>query len=246
MFKAQYIFLEGQKHESLYGRSFNETSFMNILVVGRSYKMLSDWIIPLNKSTGGVAVFLVSDLYDAEQVIQSGFEVGLVIFVKPDSPDLPESLKKDIEHFRSISRSTNDTKLMVLRNSLDPKYRDLLRRLGVNAAVHPQELLTFINTIREKNAFIKFRIIRNVSWRHEPELIEHKIRNRPCLTPRQREVLSLLNLGKSNKQIARDLDLTEGTVKVHCKAIFRALGVNNRTQAAVLLANSPNHERVLS
>ncbi|MGQ9369869.1 LuxR C-terminal-related transcriptional regulator [Azospirillum sp. ST 5-10] len=53
------------------------------------------------------------------------------------------------------------------------------------------------------------------------------------LTPRQREVLTRLREGKSNKQIAHELGLTEGTVKVHVTAILRLLGVRNRTQAAL-------------
>ncbi len=53
------------------------------------------------------------------------------------------------------------------------------------------------------------------------------------LTPRQREVMALLSQGKSNKEIARVLDLAEGTVKLHITAILRALGVNNRTRAVV-------------
>ena len=53
------------------------------------------------------------------------------------------------------------------------------------------------------------------------------------LTPRQREVLEGLRDGKSNKQIAQELGLTEGTVKVHVTAILRQLGVRNRTQAAI-------------
>jgi DNA-binding NarL/FixJ family response regulator len=52
------------------------------------------------------------------------------------------------------------------------------------------------------------------------------------LTPRQREVLELIVAGKSNKEIARALNLGEGTVKVHLAALFRNLGVNNRAAAA--------------
>jgi DNA-binding NarL/FixJ family response regulator len=55
------------------------------------------------------------------------------------------------------------------------------------------------------------------------------------LTARQRDVLRLLAQGKSNKVIARELGVTEGTVKVHLLAVFRALDVRNRT-AAVLAA----------
>ena len=52
------------------------------------------------------------------------------------------------------------------------------------------------------------------------------------LTQRQTRVLRLLARGLSNKQIARDLDISEITVKAHVSAIFRKLGVANRTQAS--------------
>lgn len=53
------------------------------------------------------------------------------------------------------------------------------------------------------------------------------------LTQRQLEVLALLARGLPNKSIARELGLSEGTVKVHLLAIFRALAVRNRTEAVV-------------
>lgn len=53
------------------------------------------------------------------------------------------------------------------------------------------------------------------------------------LTPRQRDVLELLVKGQSNKEIARTLDLGEGTVKIHLAALFRNLAVRNRATAAV-------------
>jgi len=53
------------------------------------------------------------------------------------------------------------------------------------------------------------------------------------LTQRQVDVLALIAQGKSNKVIARELDLSEKTVKAHVTAVFRALGVINRTQAAL-------------
>ena len=56
----------------------------------------------------------------------------------------------------------------------------------------------------------------------------------PCLTPRQRQVLGLIVDGQSNKLIARSLGLGEGTVKIHVAAVLRALGVPNRSAAAVI------------
>ncbi len=55
------------------------------------------------------------------------------------------------------------------------------------------------------------------------------------LTPRQLEILQLLARGQSNKQIARSCKLSENTIKVHVSAILRALGLNNRTQAGILM-----------
>jgi DNA-binding NarL/FixJ family response regulator len=60
------------------------------------------------------------------------------------------------------------------------------------------------------------------------------------LSPREREVLSHVVKGHSNKAIARQLDMAEATVKVHLKSVLRKINVDNRTQAAIwALANLP-------
>jgi ATP/maltotriose-dependent transcriptional regulator MalT len=53
------------------------------------------------------------------------------------------------------------------------------------------------------------------------------------LTPRQRDVFELIVQGMSNKEIARNLQLAEGTVKIHIKALFTKLGVRRRAAVAV-------------
>jgi len=58
------------------------------------------------------------------------------------------------------------------------------------------------------------------------------------LTRRQAEVLELVARGRSNKQIARDLGITEGTAKLHVFSLMRAYKVSNRTMLAVI-AHSP-------
>jgi two-component system nitrate/nitrite response regulator NarL len=54
------------------------------------------------------------------------------------------------------------------------------------------------------------------------------------LTPREREILCLLAEGQSNKVIARNLGISDGTVKLHVKAILRKLDVHSRVEAAVM------------
>ena len=54
------------------------------------------------------------------------------------------------------------------------------------------------------------------------------------LTPRETEILGLLAEGQSNKTIARNLGISDGTVKLHVKAILRKLDVHSRVEAAVM------------
>lgn len=54
------------------------------------------------------------------------------------------------------------------------------------------------------------------------------------LTPRESEILGLLAEGQSNKVIARNLGISDGTVKLHVKAILRKLSVHSRVEAAVM------------
>lgn len=54
------------------------------------------------------------------------------------------------------------------------------------------------------------------------------------LTPRETEILGLLAEGQSNKAIARNLGISDGTVKLHVKAILRKLNVHSRVEAAVM------------
>jgi DNA-binding NarL/FixJ family response regulator len=68
------------------------------------------------------------------------------------------------------------------------------------------------------------------------------------LSPRQREVFALLAQGLSNKSIARQLDVTEGTVKSHVATIFDVLNVHNRVSAvaeARRLSEDPDARRLL-
>ena len=78
-----------------------------------------------------------------------------------------------------------------------------------------------------------------MALRASPEPPEHRRepedepRGSRGLSPRQRDVLTALCAGKQNKQIAHELGLSEGTVKIHINAVFKVFGVRNRTQAVI-------------
>ncbi len=70
----------------------------------------------------------------------------------------------------------------------------------------------------------------------------HAARARLDLTEREGQVLALLTLGRSNRQIARSLYISERTVAVHLSRIFSKLGVRNRTEAAIAAARLDRQE----
>ncbi|MDG4595759.1 MAG: two-component system response regulator NarL [Candidatus Contendobacter sp.] len=69
------------------------------------------------------------------------------------------------------------------------------------------------------------------------DALRHENQPRPAdsvrLTEREREILSLIAMGHSNKLIARELKITEGTVKVHVKHLLRKLDLASRVEAAI-------------
>jgi len=72
----------------------------------------------------------------------------------------------------------------------------------------------------------------------DPRAVRAMLRARPTLrgedlTAREREVLALVMRGLANKQIARELQITDGTVKSHIGSIFTRIGVADRTSAAL-------------
>ncbi|PKQ11928.1 MAG: DNA-binding response regulator [Alphaproteobacteria bacterium HGW-Alphaproteobacteria-1] len=64
--------------------------------------------------------------------------------------------------------------------------------------------------------------------------VDAAAQSRLGLTARERQVLRGVAEGKSNKEIARDLEIQEVTVKLHLKSVSRKLGAKNRTQAAMM------------
>jgi two-component system nitrate/nitrite response regulator NarL len=58
-------------------------------------------------------------------------------------------------------------------------------------------------------------------------------RDAPALTPRERDIVRIISRGASNKDIARELDLAESTVKIHVRNVLRKLSLSSRMQIAI-------------
>lgn len=208
---------------------------MNILAVGNADQMPTSWLVPLNLLCPSVAISVASNMCSVKDMIDTGLKVDILLFVVPNSV---EKLKSDIEHYHRLVGPADKTLILIFQNgagNVPPNALDVLR---IKAIETVQEMIELAKYIRRRKKSATEKSASRYSLRSDSEFDATRSKDSPHLTPRQEEVLTLVNQGKSNKEIARELNLTEGTVKVHCKAIFRELGVANRTQAAVLFSKT--------
>ena len=107
----------------------------------------------------------------------------------------------------------------------------------------PEELLTAIRTVAEGEAVLAPTATRRLIDQFVPMLPDPAQRNDrqelvARLTDRERAVFTLIATGKSNREIAAELHLSEGTVKVHVGRILAKLELRDRVQAVVLAYES--------
>jgi DNA-binding NarL/FixJ family response regulator len=99
----------------------------------------------------------------------------------------------------------------------------------------PEDLSQAINVAMSGSGnVLSPRVIQNLFEDQESANSRNGHRNEYSLTQREHDILALLSEGRSNREIAQALFLSEKTVKAHLAAIFRKLGVTNRTQAAMM------------
>jgi len=122
--------------------------------------------------------------------------------------------------------------IVVISGSNEPKDINRAIRMGVSGYLYKGESTELIiNALRLVLAGGKYIPSNMLSGNEsDSEESERKVGD-IFLTPRQKTILKLIIAGQSNKQIAKELDLAEATVKSHISTIFRSLGVHSRTQA---------------
>jgi DNA-binding NarL/FixJ family response regulator len=99
----------------------------------------------------------------------------------------------------------------------------------------PEDLSQAINVAMSGSGnVLSPRVIQNLFEDQETSNTSNGRRSEYSLTQREHDILALLAEGRSNREIAGALYLSEKTVKAHLAAIFRKLGVTNRTQAAMM------------
>jgi DNA-binding NarL/FixJ family response regulator len=139
-----------------------------------------------------------------------------------------------IDAIRRIRERSPTTRILVLTSFADDDT--VLPAVRAGAAgyllkdVQPQDLIAAIRTVHAGEALlapaVATMLVEQIAAGDEP-------RDRDELTPRERDVLAQLARGQPNKVIARELGVSERTVKTHVSNILGKLDLTDRTQAAV-------------
>ncbi|NBJ13588.1 LuxR C-terminal-related transcriptional regulator [Microvirga arsenatis] len=153
-----------------------------------------------------------------------------------------------LEVIRLVRERSPETRIVALADQLDLSFVRTAHEAGVNGfcltASGPEVLINSLELVMLGERVLPFEVVRSLIERtpqagnqpvqdecvSEPKLSDLK----ECkLSVREAEILGCLTKGEPNKVIARNLEITEATIKVHVKAILRKIGATNRTQAAI-------------
>lgn len=145
------------------------------------------------------------------------------------------------EHLLEAIRGLPGVPVVVLSGSEDPAVVRNLLALGVQGFIpksySPDVMLSAVRLVLSGGVYVPQMLLGDlpatVTDTHAQRAASLNERQRRLLTERQIDVMGLLAQGKPNKVIARDLGISEGTVKIHLAAIFRALNVRNRVEAVL-------------
>lgn len=133
-----------------------------------------------------------------------------------------------------LNASESAARVLVLTSATEPAAASLAVRSGASGVLYkdvdPDALVRAIRSVHDGQLVLA------------PEAAESLVRGASAGTPgsvesltsREREVLAELAKGRSNREIARALNVAEKTVKAHVSAVLAKLGVQDRTQAALL------------
>ncbi len=174
------------------------------------------------------------DLEVGGAAADGGEAVALVRETSPDvvMMDLEMPRMDGIEATRRIAAEQPDTRVVVLTSFSDRER--ILDALDAGAVgyllkdAEPEELVRGIRAAARGES--------PLAPRAATAVLHARAEGRPpdpTLTAREAEVLELLGQGLPNKLIARNLGISEKTVKAHVTRVFQAIGVTDRTQAAL-------------
>lgn len=173
----------------------------------------------------------IESIYEAKDGVEA---VEVASSIKPDLILMDVQMPKmnGLEALKAIKKNLPQTKVLMLTILNNKEIVSEAVKFGAEGYLvknsSKEELRKAINKVIEGKTYVSpeaaMGVIKNLV--EERSLLPEK-----KLTPRELEILQLMAEGKTNKEIAYELSLSEQTVKTHAKKIFRKMGAADRAQA---------------
>jgi two-component system nitrate/nitrite response regulator NarL len=190
---------------------------------------------------GGLCALLLQIETDVAVLQAGSAEEGLALVAQNPDLDLVilDISMPGMDGFQAIAefgRLRPELPVIVLSSSESPK--DVRHALAQGAlgyipkSANQHTLLAAVRIVINGDLYVPPLILDDADIARSTQFRSRESTGRPVLTDRQTAVLRSVSEGRSNKEIAFELDLSEKTVKAHISAIFRILNVINRTQAS--------------
>lgn len=181
-----------------------------------------------------IEIISFSDCKLAIQSVQEPDAINLILL----DYNIPGSETKS--NINNVRDNFESAKIVIVSGEDDPGKIVTAIDLGVSGFIpkssEPQVLIAALKLILAGGVYLPSEVLRyQGSQSKDAESVKEKAIN-PIdnLTERQLEVLMHVIDGKNNKTIAREINLSLGTIKAHLSAAYSVLGVSNRTEAVVL------------
>jgi DNA-binding NarL/FixJ family response regulator len=180
----------------------------------------------------------ISEAGDCPQAVALGAEPFDVVLLDLHMPGVA-----GLAALEAVRQAFEASRIVVLSGEEDP--RQIRRAIDAGAvgfipkSATPEVLLSALRLVLADGIYLPTVALRGVddpAAAAPSEMTSDRLRE--TLSERQVDVLQKAVQGKANKVIARELGISEGTVKAHLSAAFRALGVHNRTEAVYAAARS--------
>ena len=160
-------------------------------------------------------------------------------------PELPDIDLKDLVD--KLAEAVPDANVVALTGSNDPAYLRKAIDAGMTAylttASEPSELISKLRLAAQGHVLVSRRMATQLSDLASTTPMALSKGGPSELTRREREVIEFASQGATNRQIAEALFVTENTVKVHLRNIYRKLDVQNRHQLTALAHQSGFNSR---
>ena len=202
---------------------------MKVLIVDDHAMVREGLAVLLRQAQTGISIFLAGECEEGLKIAEAHRDLDAVIL------DLMMPDMSGVAALREFAKRCPEVPVIVLSSSEDPQ--DVRRAIGSGAlgyvpkTASPQTLIAALNFVLAGNVYVPPLLIGEGRPNADACCTAASL-EASRLTQRQIEVLRLLCGGQTNKEIGVALSLSEKTVKAHVTAIFKALNVVNRTQAA--------------